>query len=183
MNTQLPFDDLDFSKDADGVAATDAVSDALLDVAEDDFGAYIDDPDEATDRLMEVISAVDFLRRGDRRDLTLWAAIEEALRWWVAERIALLDGHTDVIIPPARIGDDDPLRATLTGLIATAGQDEPVHISIALQQALRRWTAQASEQHNDGQPWPHPPVRRRFPPHLRTVHAPATDEPPPNLVA
>jgi hypothetical protein len=182
MNTQLPFDDLDFARHADAVAVTNAENDALLDVTEDDLGAYIDDPDEATDRLMEVISAVDFLRRGDRRDLTLWAAIEEALRWWVAERTALLDGHTDVIIPPARIGDDDPLRATLTGLIATAGQDEPVHISVALQQALRRWTTHTAEHHNDGQPWPRP-QGRGFPPHLRTVHAPANDEPPPDLIA
>lgn len=180
MNTQLPFDDL--GQDAKDIAATDAENDALLDVTEDDSGAYIDDPDEATDRLMEVISAVDFLRRGDRRDLTLWAAIEEALRWWVAERTALLDGHTDVIIPPARIGDDDPLRATLTGLIAIAGQDEPVHISVALQQALRRWTTHTAEHHNDGQPWPRP-QGRGFPPLLRSVAVPERGDDPPDLIA
>lgn len=80
------------------------------------------------------------------------------------ERTALLDGHNDVIIPPERIGDDVPLRATLTALIAVAGQDESVHISVALQRALRRWTAAAAERYNESTPWP--PARSRvYPSH------------------
>jgi hypothetical protein len=107
--------------------------------------------------------AVDFLRRGDRADLTLWAAIEEALRWWIAERIALIDGVDEPEIGAPRLDDPDPLRGTLTQFLATASLDEPVHISIAMQQALRRWAAALSRQHNNGQRWPHPASRTVFP--------------------
>ena len=181
MTTQLPFDELDPTPTSDDEVGTGTGEPP--DAIDADTAVYVDDPGEATDRLLEVIAAVDFLRRGDQRDLTLWAAIEEALRWWIAERTALLDGHTEPVMPPPRIGDDDPLRATLTQLLAVTGQDEPVHISVALQQALRRWTTSAADRYNDGHPWPDPPARRGFPPSLRLADTFVGDGEPPDLIA
>lgn len=124
---------------------------------------YEDDPADATDRMLDVIAAVDFLRRGDHRGLTLWAAIEEALRWWIAERLVLLEGVQDPDIGAPRFGEPDPLQGTLTRFLAAASIDEPIHISVALQQALRRWTSSVSMEFNDKAPWPHPRTRDSFP--------------------
>lgn len=155
-------------------------SDAVWDLSE----AVVDDPAEATDRMLEVIAAVDFLRRGDRRGFTLWAAIEEALRWWVAERTALLDGYTDAEMISPRFGDRETLRSALVRLVATAGQDEPVHVSQALQEALRRWSTAMADRHNDGQPWPAPAPRHPYPVPLRLVSLAETiTEEPPDLIA
>jgi hypothetical protein len=155
-------------------------SDAVWDLSE----VVVDDPAEATDRMLEVIAAVDFLRRGDRRGFTLWAAIEEALRWWVAERTALLDGYTDAEMISPRFGERETLRSALVRLVATAGQDEPVHVSQALQEALRHWSAAMADRHNDGQPWPAPAPRHPYPVPLRLVSRSETvAEEPPDLIA
>jgi hypothetical protein len=130
---------------------------------------FVDNPAEATDRMLEVIAAVDFLRRGDRRGITLWAAVEEALRWWVAEPTALLDGYTDGHLEAPRLGEPEILRSTLLRLIAVAGQDEPVHINQALQEALRHWSSTMADRHNEGHPWPAPAPRRQGPIPLRLV--------------
>ncbi|MCU0310713.1 MAG: hypothetical protein MUE36_07200 [Acidimicrobiales bacterium] len=155
-------------------------SDAVWDLTE----RFVEDPAEATDRMLEVIAAVDFLRRGDRRGFTLWAAIEEALQWWVAERTALLDGYADAALDSPRFDERETLRSTLVRLVATAGQDEPVHVSHALQEALRHWSIAMADRHNDGQPWPAPAPRHQYPVPLRLVPraATATGEPP-DLIA
>jgi hypothetical protein len=140
---------------------------------------FVDDHSEATDRLLEMISAVEFLRRGDRRGLTLWAALEEALRWWTAERAALLDGHAEPVLRSARLGGSEALPGTVIRFVAVAGQNEPVHLHLALQQALRRWTAAMADRYNEGQPWP-PPLPRRAPTPTQ-LHF-DTDEPP-DLIA
>ena len=134
-----------------------------FDVTEHD-GPYEDESADAADRMLEVIAAVDFLRRGDRRNLTLWGAIEEALRWWIDERLNLVEGVQDSEINGMRLGDPDPLCGTLTRFVAAAGVDEPVHVSVALQQALRRWGVTMSTIHTNGEPWPYPIPRKSFPP-------------------
>ena len=134
--------------------------------------------------MLEVIAAVDFLRRGDRRGITLWAAIEEALRWWVAERTAVLDGYVDPALQAPRFGESETMRTTLLRLIVVAGQDEPVHISQALQEALRRWSMTMADRYNDHQPWPAPAPRHRAPVPLRLITFSRGDlEEPPDLIA
>jgi len=117
---------------------------------------FHDDHAEATDRVLEMIVAIDFLRRGDRRGLTLWAAFEEALRWWAAERAALLDGYAEPSPAFPELGGCQTLPSTLMRFVAVAGQDEPVHLHTALQQAIRRWNSTMADRHNDGHPWPPP---------------------------
>jgi hypothetical protein len=136
---------------------------------------------EATIRFLEVVSAVEFLRRGDRRGLTLWAAIEEALRWWTAERVALIDGFCEPSLGAPALGGSETLPATLLRFVAVAGQDQPIHLHLAFQQALRRWAATMAERHNDGHPWP--PPAPRSPPTVQLSFGIGDDDGPPDLVA
>ena len=124
--------------------------------------------------LLDLVSAVDFLRRGDRHGLTVWDALEEAVRWWVAERVSLIDGVPDPDIADLAWGDPDPLRTALRRLLAASTIDDTVTIDIALQQAVRRWVTTMAERYNDDQPWPHPVVRRAFPPPLMPALPPVS---------
>lgn len=108
------------------------------------------DPDAATEStvdggtwLLDLVAAVDHLRRGVRPGLTVWDALEEALR----------TGE------PAW-NDPDPLRSTLAGFLArTTGS-----VDLELQGAVRRWVLAGADRYNDGHHWPHPVPRRGFPP-------------------
>ena len=154
MNQQLRLDDTNHQEppepDSDG--STDSGS---------DWSTHEDLTHGGT-CLLDTVAAVDFLRRGDRPGLTIWEALEEAIRWWTAERVALLAGGHDPEIADPPYGDDDPLRPTTTQLLAITAIDEPVHVSVALQQAIRRWAATMSTDYNQDQPWPHPLPRRTF---------------------
>jgi len=186
MDPQLPFDRPDDpAPSAPGADEPPGIGPSVDDDREWDLSEpYVDDPAEATDRMLEVIAAVDFLRRGDRRGITLWAAVEEALRWWVAERTAVLDGYLDPALQAPRFGQPETMRTTLLRLIATAGQDEPVHITQALQEALRQWSTTMADRYNDHQPWPAPAPRHRAPVPLRLITLSRNDpEQPPDLIA
>lgn len=102
-----------------------------------------DSPDHATTRLLDLVAAVDYLRRGVRPGLTVWDAIEEALR----------DGEP-------RWDDPEPLRTALAGLLdRTTGP-----VDKELQAAIRRWVIATADRFNSGHHWPHPTPRRGFPP-------------------
>jgi len=106
-----------------------------------DEDPFRDDPADATHVMLNAITLVDFLRRGDRYGMTLWDALEEAIRWWTTEHHAITIGAPDLTLEGPQLGDADPLRCTLQHLLdRTNSGDEPVHISLALQQALRHWT-------------------------------------------
>jgi len=153
-------------------------------VPDDDIAGgepHAEDHAEATDRFLEVVSAVEFLRRGDRRGLTLWAAFEEALRWWTVERVALIDGFCEPSLGAPTLGGSETLPATLLRFLAVAGQDEPIHLHDAFQQALRRWAATMAERHNDGHPWP--PAIARSPASAQLRLGIGDDDRPPDLVA
>jgi hypothetical protein len=113
--------------------------------------------DDGAGHLLDLVAAVDFLRRGDRHGITVWDALEEAIRWWNAETASVIDGVPDPDIADLRWGDPDPLRHTIaifTTLTDRTGTETPV----GLQQAIRRWSSTMSAWHNDGRPWPSPPV-------------------------
>ena len=107
--------------------------------------------------LLDLVSAVDHLRRGHRPGLSVWDALEEAVRWT----------HQPHDGAPNEPGDEpDPLSATLYTFVITT----PVGTtSVALQEAVRRWVAAMGERFNDGRHWPHPTPRRGFPPPLRRI--------------
>jgi len=101
-----------------------------------------DDPADGATWLLDLIAAVDHLRRGLRPGLTVWDALEEALR-----------------ADEPDWDDADPMRTTLHAFLAsTSGPAD-----LELQACIRRWVLATAERFNDGHHWPHPAARRGFP--------------------
>lgn len=106
--------------------------------------------------LLDLVAAVDHLCRGHRPDLTVWDAVEEALRW----------SHPDTSDGESLWDRPDPLSATLYIFLIT---NTARPLAVELQAALRRWVTVMGERYNDGHHWPHPTSRRGFPPPLHTI--------------
>jgi hypothetical protein len=96
--------------------------------------------------LLDLVAAVDHLRRGACPGLTVWDAIGEATRWTVEEP-ARAPAEADAVV----------IHAALVDAVAS---------SEVLQVAIRRWVVAMAERYNDGHHWPHPAARRSFPPPL-----------------
>lgn len=111
--------------------------------------------DEGGTWLLDVVAAVDHLRRGIRPHITVWDALEEALRW----HTATADGDE----PSEPAWDDaDPLRSTVGRFLDHAAGPASVEAQIA----VRHWVLAMGARYNDGHHWPHPTSRRPFPPPL-----------------
>lgn len=105
--------------------------------------------------LLDLVSAVDHLRRGIRPGITVCEAIEEALRW-AAEDMKSADDEFD----------------SLAGFIARADSEGGTALA-TMQTAIRRWVVAMADRYNDGYHWPHPVARRGFPPPSRRFEEPA----------
>jgi hypothetical protein len=103
--------------------------------------------DEGGTWLLDLVSAVDHLRRGYRPGFTVWDALAEAIDWAQEEVDNADDGTTTPRIA-------DPFTALRDG-------------HTALQRAIRTWVIVMAERYNSGHEWPHPIVRRGFPPPFR----------------
>lgn len=102
--------------------------------------------------LLDLVAAVDHLRRGHRPDFTVWDAFEEALRWNLPD--------SDLPAPGRDVAD--PLAATLHKFVV---QGAPVATQ-RMQRAVRRWVEAMAARYNNGHHWPNPQSRRGFPPPL-----------------
>jgi hypothetical protein len=91
--------------------------------------------DDGVVLMTELVAAVTWLRRGDRPGLTVWDAIEEALRGRSAMR-------ADWCLP-------DPLREALQAKFA----EQDVPIAVALADAIRQWLHAMSHSLNEGHNW------------------------------
>lgn len=115
---------------------------------------------------LDVISAVDYLSRGDRHGLTVYDALEEALRWHTA---ALVAGGDDFLAAAeaSRLpwDDPDPLRSAMERLVLhhPPAIDEESTTSWAIHHALKVWVDQMTDQYNDGRQWVHPRPGRTLP--------------------
>lgn len=107
--------------------------------------------------LLDLVAAVDHLRRGHRPGLTVWDALEEALRWSTT-------AHDESVWDAP-----DPLASTLRRSLEQAAGPA----AVILQTAVRRWVTVMADRYNDGHHWPHPAPRRGFPP--PSIH-PAVEE-------
>jgi hypothetical protein len=112
-------------------------------------GAEHEALEEGGTRLLDLVAAVDHLRRGYRPQLTVWDALAEATLWWN-------DPTGDDPLPSR----NDPLADGLRQLADTATPTA----AAALQVAVRRWTTTMANRYNAGYHWPHPEPRRGFPP-------------------
>jgi hypothetical protein len=108
-----------------------------------------DDPAEGGTWLLDLVAAVDYLRRGIRPSITVWDALDESLRWMLTE--------TD-----ASPESSDELAIAIVDAVADNADS-----MITIQTAIRRWVLTMADRYNDGHHWPHPVQRRGFPPPRR----------------
>lgn len=102
---------------------------------------------------LDVVAAVDYIAATHRPGLTVWGALEEAVRWWMAAR---LDPLGEFPSPPTDLpwADLDPMRTCLQELLATLGPVGSMDghpLEDALNAALGAWQLEMSRQFNDGQ--------------------------------
>jgi len=108
---------------------------------------------------LDVVSAVDYLSRGHRPGLTVYDALEEALRWHID---ALVSGYEEFSAMDERVDlpwdDPDPLHTALDQLALhnPPADDEQSTSAHACHSALAHWVRQMADQYNDGCRWAHP---------------------------
>jgi hypothetical protein len=100
--------------------------------------------DEGGTWLLDLVSAVDHLRRGYRPGFTVWDALAEAIDW-----------------AAATTAEDGPRPRDFRGVLTAL----PVEHE-ALQHAVRMWVLVMADRYNGGYHWPLPESRRRYPPPL-----------------
>lgn len=98
--------------------------------------------DEGGNWLLDLISAVDHLRRGYRPGFTVWDALAEAIDW-----------------ATATTAEDGPLPRDFGGVLTARPADHE-----AFQRAVRVWVLVMADRYNNGCHWPHPAPRRAYPP-------------------
>lgn len=98
--------------------------------------------------LLDFVAAVDFLRRGDRIDFTVWDALAEALRWWTTERVHTIEGAPDPELGDVPKSHREALDQSLSRLLAAIQLHPALTADVAIQQAVRRWTATNSNRHD-----------------------------------
>ena len=98
--------------------------------------------DEGGTWLLDLVSAVDHLRRGYRPGFTVWDALAEAIDW-----------------SATTTADDGSPAGDFGGVLMAPPADHE-----ALQRAVRIWVLVMADRYNAGCYWPHPAPRRRFPP-------------------
>ncbi len=98
--------------------------------------------DEGGTWLLDLVSAVDHLRRGYRPDFTVWDALAEAIDW-----------------SAAAIAADGSRPEDFDGVLTARLADHE-----ALQCAVRVWVLVMANRYNGGYYWPHPAPRRTLPP-------------------
>jgi hypothetical protein len=96
--------------------------------------------DEGGTWLLDLVSAVDHLRRGYRPRFTVWDALAEAIDW-----------ATSVSVGSA--------AASLSEVMVTRPADHEV-----VQRAVRVWVLAMAHRYNSDHHWPPPTSRRGFPP-------------------
>ena len=108
---------------------------------------------------LDVVSAVDYLSCGHRPGLTVYDAMEEALRWHVSALVAG-DDESAGVGECGHLPWDDP-DALRTALEQLALHNPPADVdestsAYAFHSALGDWVRQMAGQYNDGCKWTHP---------------------------
>ena len=103
--------------------------------------------DEGGTWLLDLVSAVDHLRRGYRPGFTVWDALADAIEW-----------------AAPTTAEDGPRPRDFGGVSTARPADHE-----ALQRAIRVWVLAMADRYNSGYDWPHPTARRAFPP-TRPTH-------------
>lgn len=104
----------------------------------------------SSDVWAEVVGAVAYVADIERPGFTVWDAVDEAVRWWIVDRVSV-EGDVD-IGADLPWDDPDPLRTTLTTLletVASSGAVDGHELSAVLDSALRTWLVRTADRVND----------------------------------
>lgn len=115
---------------------------------------------------LDVIAAVDYIAEVHRRGFTVWDAVEEAIRWWSADRLGDPDGVGTPSFDDLPWDDPDPLRTGLERLFATvapATVPDGHQLGDVLTGALTVWLQFMVNTYNDGHQFAHPTPARGWP--------------------
>lgn len=108
---------------------------------------------------LQALGAVEFLAQHHRPGISVWEAVEEGGRWWIADRLhPPADGDAPVVTE-LPWDDPDPLRTILDDLLASVpsvGLPGGLRVSDAVTAALKVWLGYMSNTYNDGQLFAHP---------------------------
>jgi hypothetical protein len=101
---------------------------------------------------LEVVAAVDYLAAVHRPGLTVWGALDEAVRWWTAELLDPRDGFTGRRVVELPWNDPDPLRSAIEGLLSSVpSADTPADsLGDAFAASLAAWLVVMADEFNDG---------------------------------
>ena len=117
--------------------------------------------------LLDLVAAVDYLSVTHRLGLTVWEALEEALRWWTAAQVTLPGELPErEFVELAWDDDPDPLRTTLGRLLAvTNGAADPGGLELGgtIAAAVDAWARRMADQYNAGHRFAHPAPRHGWP--------------------
>ena len=131
---------------------------------------------------LDVVSAVDYLAQGNRPGLTVYDALEEALRWHAVWPTG--DHDASSVPEPCELpwDDPDPLRTALEQFIVDNPPtiDQESTTSDALHHALRTWTSRMADRFNDDEQWAHPNATRRRADTTAPDSRPTAPAPPPH---
>ncbi len=125
-----------------------------------------DDWKQHSDVWLQVLGAVEFLAEHHRPGVSVWDVVEEAGRWWIADRLNPPEDHDAPVTTELPWDDPDPLRTVLEGLLASVppvGLPGGVTVADALLAALDVWLGYMSNTYNDGAAFAHPGPSRGWP--------------------
>ncbi len=108
---------------------------------------------------LDVVGAVDYLSVTHRLGLTVWEAVEEAVRWWTVDCVTPVDDLPDAVFAELPWDDPDPLRSTLERLLGAAapiGTIDGRELPEILSSALEVWVDRMAVLYNDGHHFAHP---------------------------
>lgn len=72
---------------------------------------------------LDLVAATDYLSATHRLGMTIWEAVEEAIRWWTTDRLTLPGELPDGAFTELPWGDDpDPLRTSVERLLASTSE-------------------------------------------------------------
>lgn len=97
----------------------------------------------------EVVAAVEYLAQSERLGITVWDALDEAIRLWAEEWFAGAGR-------PAARSEKDPLRISVEVLlrsVASGAIPGGQPLASVLTAALELWLARMRDEHNQGRPF------------------------------
>jgi hypothetical protein len=102
---------------------------------------------------LEVVAAVDYLTDSHRPGLTVWDALDEAIRWWTAELVDPRDGFPGRRSVELPWSDPDPLRSSIEALLTVVPAAESLGagtLGDVLAGAMAAWLVVMAEDFNEG---------------------------------